>query len=52
MVVTAHSTMTTGRPFKPVSRVTICCKAESSATMYKNMVMSVQTLRKSPPIAP
>jgi predicted aconitase len=51
-VVTAHSTMTTGRPLSPVSRVTICWRAESSATMYRNMVMSVQTLRNNPPMAP
>ena len=38
--------MMTGSPLRPVSSVTICCIAESSATMYKNMVTKVQKLRK------
>lgn len=52
MVVTTHSTITTGSPFRPVKRLTICCIAESSATMYRNMVIKVQMLRKSPATAP
>ena len=44
--------MTTGSPFKPVNSVTICCKADNSATMYKNMVISVHALRNRPATAP
>lgn len=44
IVVTAHSTITIGRPFIPVKAFIICCRAESSATMYKNMVASVKKL--------
>jgi hypothetical protein len=44
--------MTMGRPFKPVKAFMICCKAESSATMYKNMVTRVRKLRNSAAINP
>jgi len=37
--------MMTGRPFSPVRAVTICCMAESSAIMYKNIVTSVKKLK-------
>ncbi len=38
--------MMTGKPLRPVSSLTICCIADSSATMYKNIVTRVKKLRK------
>ena len=52
MVVTAHSTMMAARPSSPVSAVTICCMADSSETMYRNIVMSVHTLSSKPATEP
>lgn len=42
MVVMAHSTITAGKPLRPVNALIICCSAESSATIYKNKVMSLK----------
>ena len=41
MVVMAHSTITAGKPSRPVNALMICCSAESSATMYRKRVTSL-----------
>ena len=38
--------MMTGSPSRPLSSVTICCMADNSATIYRNIVTKVQKLRK------
>jgi hypothetical protein len=37
--------MTIGKPSMPVKAVMICCNADNSATMYRNIVTSVRKLR-------
>jgi hypothetical protein len=44
--------MTAGNPSNPVRAVIICCRADSSATMYKKIVMRVHKLRNRPATAP
>lgn len=46
MVVMAHSTITAGKPLRPVNALIICCSAESSATIYKNKVMSLEKIHQ------
>lgn len=52
MVVTTHSTMRMGSASSPVRALTASPMADSSETMYKNMVTSVRKLSHSAVTAP